>query len=126
MNENVTTDHAPGLSRRLGFAGLPSITLNLLAYGLLSISALQSVTAGPDDWFAGMTTLIWAGLFGIVGVVWSLISIILALAALAYPTRNPLGRPHGNYRRDAITVLIASAAPILIWGLIIAAMIAAQ
>jgi hypothetical protein len=126
MNENLTTDHAPGLSRRLGFAGLAPVTLNLLAYGCLTISTLQSVTAGPDDWFAGMTALIWAGLFGVVGLVWSLISVIVAFIALARPTRNPLGRPNGNDRRDAMAILIASAAPILIWELIIAAVIATQ
>jgi hypothetical protein len=121
----IDTSHpAPTLSRRLGIAGLGPVLVNAAAWTALGISTIQSVTAPPDAWFAGMGMLMFAVVLGMIGIPWSIIAAVMASVALAVPRRNPFGRRR-NDRADAIAILAANLAILNIWILIIGSVVLA-
>jgi hypothetical protein len=109
-----TRTHPRSVPTRLGMAGFCPLTLTLAALVLIGIASSQS-----DDGtlVPGFGWLVAAGFAMLAAVGWSIVAGMLALVALARPNRNPFGRSR-NDSGDAIAILTANAANLLLWILV--------
>lgn len=109
---NTTEHRPPDVFQRAGMASFAPAALSVLTAFFILVAEGDSDSLLP-------TAVVVAMLTGAAGIVWSICSIAMAVAALINPGGNPLKRA-ANDPRDAWTVLVANVALFAIWGVLIA------